>query len=130
MEQTNKLLTKEQYLAIKAAWGQRKNHDATDHIIYNILRSLPADRGFTPISDLNPNKIRSNEDDRGDLCQKEEGGIEYHVAIRQEEVELCRDPEDGRIWLIAEYDEDNRRKQAPTKAQDKLYSRRQVVKIR
>lgn len=64
MEQTNKLLTKEQYLAIKAAWGQRKNHDATDHIIYNILRSLPADRGFTPISDLNPNKIRSNEDDR------------------------------------------------------------------
>lgn len=62
MEQT-KLFTKEQYQAIKAAWGQRKHHDATDHIIYNALRGLPLDRGFTPISEENHNKIRSNEDD-------------------------------------------------------------------
>jgi hypothetical protein len=63
MEQ-NKIFTKEQYQAIKAAWGQRKNHDATDHIIYNAMRGLPLDRGFTPISDTNFDKIRSNEEDR------------------------------------------------------------------
>ncbi len=63
MEQT-KLFTKEQYQAIKAAWAERKNHDATDHIIYNALRGLPLDRGFTPIGETNHNKIRSNEEDR------------------------------------------------------------------
>lgn len=63
MEQT-KLLTKEQYQALKAAWKASKHHDAAEHIIYNILRSLPATKGFTPIAEDNLNKINSNQGDR------------------------------------------------------------------
>jgi GTP-binding protein EngB required for normal cell division len=44
------VISKEQYLAVKAAFKAQKSHSAADHMIYNILRSYPADRGFTPIS--------------------------------------------------------------------------------
>ena len=64
MEQTEIIITKEQRKAIKAAWKESKYHDATDHIIYNALRGLPLDRGFTPISSENWCKINSNGDDR------------------------------------------------------------------
>lgn len=64
MEQNEITITKEQRKAIKAAWKENKYHDATDHIIYNALRGLPLDRGFTPISSENWCKINSNGDDR------------------------------------------------------------------
>jgi hypothetical protein len=40
------LVTKEQYLAVKAAWTKTESHDAWQNIIYNILRDKPADLGF------------------------------------------------------------------------------------
>jgi hypothetical protein len=39
-------LTKEQYLTVLATWRAKKEHDASDIILYNILRTKPADRGF------------------------------------------------------------------------------------
>lgn len=39
--------TKDQYLLAKETWAQTKAHSASDHIIYNILRSKPIDYGFT-----------------------------------------------------------------------------------
>lgn len=40
-------ITKEQYLTMLATWKAKKEHDAADIILYNILRTKPADRGFT-----------------------------------------------------------------------------------
>lgn len=40
-------LTKEQYLTVLATWRAKKEHDASDIILYNILRTKPADRGFS-----------------------------------------------------------------------------------
>ena len=40
-------ITKEQYLTMLATWRATKAHDAADQILYNILRTKPADRGFT-----------------------------------------------------------------------------------
>jgi hypothetical protein len=56
-------LSKEQYLAVKQHWAQSEvfQKSAAYHIIYNILRSLPLDRGFTPIQ--KPNKITSCSND-------------------------------------------------------------------
>ena len=54
----NFIINKEQYLALKAAWIQEKyqhDHNSVSHVIYNILRGFPADRGFTPITD--PKKL-------------------------------------------------------------------------
>ena len=39
-------ITKEQYLTMLATWRAKKAHDAADQILYNILRTKPADRGF------------------------------------------------------------------------------------
>lgn len=41
-------ITKEQFIALKEAWKKRSYHSAKDVIIYNILRSKPADNGFCP----------------------------------------------------------------------------------
>lgn len=39
-------ITKEQFIALKEAWNQKQSHSASEMIIYNILRSKPADNGF------------------------------------------------------------------------------------
>jgi hypothetical protein len=39
-------ITKEQYLTMLTTWRATKAHDAADQILYNILRTKPADRGF------------------------------------------------------------------------------------
>jgi hypothetical protein len=39
-------ITKEQYLTVLATWKAKKEHDAADIILYNILRTKPVDRGF------------------------------------------------------------------------------------
>lgn len=54
-------LTKEQYLATKAAWKNSDSHSAKDIIIYNLLRSFPLDRGFSLLTGFD--KIRSNYND-------------------------------------------------------------------
>lgn len=41
-------ISKEQFLALKEAWKQKSHHSAKEMIIYNILRSKPADNGFVP----------------------------------------------------------------------------------
>ena len=57
------ILTKEQYQTMTTAWAdhQFRHPTAAEHIIYNILRCKPLNRGFTPIT--NHNKIRSNCND-------------------------------------------------------------------
>ena len=40
-------ITKEQYLTMRSTWAAKKEHDAADIILYNILRTKPADRGFS-----------------------------------------------------------------------------------
>jgi hypothetical protein len=42
------LLTKEQYLDLKAHWKALPRHSAMHHIGYNLLRGFEATRGFTP----------------------------------------------------------------------------------
>lgn len=50
----NFIISKEQYLSIKARWSETSNcHSAKDHIIYNVLRGFPLDRGFSPVTDSN-----------------------------------------------------------------------------
>jgi hypothetical protein len=44
---------------MKEAFKAQKSHSAADHMIYNILRSYPANRGFTPIS--NKNKLDNGQ---------------------------------------------------------------------
>lgn len=39
-------ITKEEFTTVKATWKAETCHSARDHIIYNILRSKPADYGF------------------------------------------------------------------------------------
>lgn len=39
-------ITKEQFADLSATWKARKAHTVDQHIIYNILRSKPADHGF------------------------------------------------------------------------------------
>lgn len=39
-------ITKEQFTALTAAWRAKASHSATEHIIYNILRSKDAKLGF------------------------------------------------------------------------------------
>jgi hypothetical protein len=41
-------ISKEQFLTLKAKWKESNHHSAADMIIYNILRSKPADNGFAP----------------------------------------------------------------------------------
>lgn len=49
----NYIISKEQYLAVKAAWKQQKPQSSI--ILYNILRGYSAQRGYTPIT--NPRKL-------------------------------------------------------------------------
>ena len=50
----NYIITKEQYLAVKAAWKKEPNL-FRNIILYNILRSFPPKRGYTAIT--NPVKL-------------------------------------------------------------------------
>lgn len=40
-------ISKEQFITLTEAWKQKEYHSATEHIIYNVLRSKPSDLGFT-----------------------------------------------------------------------------------
>ena len=46
----NFIITKEQYLAAKAAWKLNKTPTAAELLTYNLLRGFPLDRGFTPVT--------------------------------------------------------------------------------
>lgn len=41
-------ISKEQFAELITAWKKNEQHSASQHIIYNILRSKPADLGFSP----------------------------------------------------------------------------------
>lgn len=49
--------SKEEYLAFKATWASVVNSSAEitaiHHVLYNLLRGFPHDRGFTPITNSN-----------------------------------------------------------------------------
>ena len=40
-------INKEQFNAVKSSWKNQKHHESWEHILYNVLRSKPADNGFT-----------------------------------------------------------------------------------
>lgn len=42
----NYIITREQFLIVKETWAKQKSHSASEHIIYNALRSKPLDLGF------------------------------------------------------------------------------------
>lgn len=44
---------------MQAKFKSKKEHYASDHVIYNILRGYPANRGFTPIT--NKNKLNNGQ---------------------------------------------------------------------
>lgn len=54
-------ISKEQFLALKEAWKKIAHPTASDMIIYNILRSKPADNGFSPKT----KNIQANDEWRG-----------------------------------------------------------------
>lgn len=56
-------LNKEQFTTIKATWSNLESASAASHIVYNLLRSLPIDRGFVPFKSTNTNKISSHNND-------------------------------------------------------------------
>lgn len=48
--------TKQQYVEMKQQWATiaaQKQITPQDHVIYNILRGKPANRGFSPLKDAN-----------------------------------------------------------------------------
>ena len=53
------VITKEQYLQLKENFKKAKCHSPSEYLIYNILRSWPANRGFTPIT--NPIKLANGQ---------------------------------------------------------------------
>ena len=49
MENTNTFtITKEQYVALIAAWKQKEQHSAAELVIYNLLRGKSVFNGFKP----------------------------------------------------------------------------------
>lgn len=74
----NYLLTKEQYLQVKANWKKfivaNKGASAPDIVVYNILRSFPTSRGFTDIT--NPKKLANG-------CQPNEALKESFSALKR-----------------------------------------------
>lgn len=49
----NYLITKEQYAELKKSFKAYRNPSSSSYLIYNLLRSYPANRGFTPITNSN-----------------------------------------------------------------------------
>lgn len=49
----NYLLDKESYQNVLLAWRKQSSHSPSQHIIYNLLRSFNARRGFTQITNKN-----------------------------------------------------------------------------
>lgn len=73
------MLTKEQYLQMKATWASKQYHSAADHTIYNILRKKDPQLGFTPIT--NPRKINSNGDDPLFAFKKAKRAAYYSITL-------------------------------------------------
>lgn len=84
----NFIITKEQYLAVKAAWAKLQSHSSTDLIIYNLLRGFPADRGFSPL--VKQTKIISNSGD------KWHG---FNMALRSAKILLAEKDTSLESWL-------------------------------
>lgn len=56
--ETSHPLDRELFLAAKSAWksaSRNKTPSASAHVAWNLLRGLPADRGFSPV--VNPRKL-------------------------------------------------------------------------
>ncbi len=63
MEKTY-LVTKEQFNQIRATWKTMGYKGANFHLLYNLLRSLPLDRGFEPIGEQNTPKLNAFNNER------------------------------------------------------------------
>lgn len=61
---TERILSKDQYLHMKSTWAKNNSHSAADMVTYNVLRGFPADRGFVPLTV--PSKITSRSNDKWD----------------------------------------------------------------
>lgn len=57
----DKILSREQYNTLISTWRSVEHHDASQHIIYNLLRSKSPDLGFSAIK--SPTKINANGND-------------------------------------------------------------------
>ncbi|SOK58729.1 hypothetical protein [Yersinia phage fHe-Yen9-04] len=55
------MLNKEQYITVKNTWKLEKEHNIFDHVVYNVIRGLPSDNGFAPITDKG--KLQANNND-------------------------------------------------------------------
>lgn len=62
-----RILSKEQFLQMKATWASKKDHSAAEIIIYNALRGFTPSRGFTPLTDR---KVQSRSNDKWDGFNK------------------------------------------------------------
>ena len=62
------LISKEQFLTMKAAWAKKSTHAAYEIILYNLLRSLPLGRGFV----AKTKAIQGNDE-----------WFAYHQALKQ-----------------------------------------------
>ena len=63
---------------MQVKFKSKKQHSAAEHVIYNILRGYPANRGFTPIT--NKNKLNNGQlaDQGFDAAKQDiEFGIKY-----------------------------------------------------
>lgn len=84
-------ISKEQFSALKEAWNQKQHHSAAEMIIYNILRSKPADNGFVPKT----KNIQGNDGWYGfNLAQR---GAARFCAPRRNYVRDLPNPKAGRM---------------------------------
>ena len=73
----NYITTKDQYLAVKAAWASTDQHSASQIIIYNLLRGFDPMRGFAPFKESS-RKIESNNNDRWNGFNQARSGAQYY----------------------------------------------------
>ncbi|QOI72476.1 hypothetical protein pEaSNUABM50_00471 [Erwinia phage pEa_SNUABM_50] len=71
------MLNKEQYITVKNTWKAVKEHNIFDHVIYNVLRGVPSDTGFAPITDSG--RLHANNNDPFNM---------YNYAVREIHYEL------------------------------------------
>lgn len=81
-------ISREDFIQLKEEWKKKKNHDASDMLIYNILRNKPADNGFCPKT----KNIQSNDEWHGfndalyyaaQRCRPRE---KYNYTLRKNEI--------------------------------------------
>lgn len=77
-------ISKEQFITLKNKWKEHNHHTAADIIIYNVLRSKPADNGFV----ARTKNIQSNDE-----------WYAFHEALR----DAIGDCSPGRKWDGGKY---------------------------